>query len=230
MGRLVVVAGRSPSALRRGQDARQHDAHREHVLRDRARCPRSGCTVGFHGVERARGLVDAAKEPQSGIRGEMGVGARGLDDARSTAREVADGAVAEPARSRLRVGRLRAADLAARRLHVGPEARGSPRDAGGIDEPPSVPSEELAVGTLSGMEAGRELEARPGSRCKVDAPEPAAALVAVRGRPSQVKVALCDRLPDLRRDPGAVELLHLSQARARQLGHQPPWISRLPEF
>src|SRR5437660_7143106 len=128
-----------------GEELREDDVGREHVLRETPCRARGGGVVGLDGAQRIGGLVERGEEAETVRRRQMLLRPRRLDDARTAAREVADRPVAHPAGPRLHVRRLRAAELAARALDVGAERLRRARDHPRLGEPPAVRREQRAV-------------------------------------------------------------------------------------
>src|SRR5207237_959769 len=164
-----------------GEDLREDDVGREHVLGEPPRPARGTGVVALDRTERVDGLVERAEEAEAGCRREMLLRSRRLDDARTAAREVTDRPVAHPAGPRLHVRRLRAAELATRALHVGAERlRRACHDAR-VGEPPAVRREQRAVVRLAGMEIGGELECDRDAAREIENVEEAGTSVAVVG-------------------------------------------------
>src|SRR5437764_4932947 len=78
------------------------------------------------------------------VPGEAGV----LDESGTPRREIAHGAVAEPARVRTDIDALRGRELGARLLYPGTEREGITRDFPRIGEVPSPSVESVEVGLL----------------------------------------------------------------------------------
>jgi hypothetical protein len=155
--------------------------------------------------ERVGRLVRRPEEAERGARRQVGRRAGVLDDARPAARQVADRPVAQPPRTRAHVGRLRAAQLAARSLHVGAERVGGPRDDRGVGEPPAVGGEQRAVLGLARMDVRRQLERRPRPPRQVDDLHEPGPLVAVEHLAVEDHAAARALHDDARaRSPGAI--------------------------
>ena len=179
--RASEASGALSSAGGREQP-RQHDARREHLLRQRTRRARAAAGSRPRPPAPPRPPRRAWRRSAARRSPAVALDTGRLDDAGTAARQVADRAVADPSRARLHVRRLGGAHLAARRLHVAPELRrASPRPP--PDRPDASRAAPAGRGPRSRRHAGwrrsrASIPARPGSGMQR---QEARALVAVVG-------------------------------------------------